>query len=320
MPPETSKKRQRSPSPTARHASSDDKASSPPPEKKKRRSSFTEHSLPSAQSRIPSPPAQKLTEPSSTTSTPPSSRQVDAKSSADHSTSSSLLRQDGQMSSRNVESPQSRNSRPPNIDRNRIDVKDGSRNGDGSQRRRSPQRRRNGERYSPAPRRSRTRSPIRRRSPKSTTRSVYGRRDAPPHPRRSRSPSPIRRSPPREEQPIRRPGGGTGRGRNVLAIAQRLAEERAREEVAQNAQVQRDRGVQQMSNQFYNARPEWVKERGRDWRKNESKIKGLRSFNNWIKSCISNRREGRGRCHHGGQDGRCRSGRSRGSCPSGGVS
>lgn len=41
-----------------------------------------------------------------------------------------------------------------------------------------------------------------------------------------------------------------------------------------------------MSNQFYNTRPEWVKERGREWRKNESKIKGLRSFNNWIKSCI----------------------------------
>ena len=29
-----------------------------------------------------------------------------------------------------------------------------------------------------------------------------------------------------------------------------------------------------------------MKERGRDWRKNESKIKGLRSFNNWIKSCL----------------------------------
>ena len=41
-----------------------------------------------------------------------------------------------------------------------------------------------------------------------------------------------------------------------------------------------------MSNQFYNARPEWVKERGRDWRRNESKIKGLRNFNNWIKSTI----------------------------------
>lgn len=32
----------------------------------------------------------------------------------------------------------------------------------------------------------------------------------------------------------------------------------------------------------YNAVPE----RGRDWRKTDSKIKGLRSFNNWIKSCI----------------------------------
>jgi len=50
--------------------------------------------------------------------------------------------------------------------------------------------------------------------------------------------------------------------------------------------IQRERGVQHMSNQFYNARPEYVKTLGRDWRKNESKIKGLRSFNNWIKSCI----------------------------------
>lgn len=32
----------------------------------------------------------------------------------------------------------------------------------------------------------------------------------------------------------------------------------------------------------YNAVPE----RGRDWRKTDSKIKGLRAFNNWIKSCI----------------------------------
>ena len=69
-------------------------------------------------------------------------------------------------------------------------------------------------------------------------------------------------------------------------MAQRLAEERERELEARNAQIQRERGVQHMSNQFYNSRPEWVKERGRDWRKNESKIKGLRSFNNWIKSCI----------------------------------
>lgn len=97
-------------------------------------------------------------------------------------------------------------------------------------------------------------------------------------PRRPRSPSPIRDSPPRE---IIRPGGGRGRGRNVLAEQQRLAAEReAKQAAAPN------RGVQEVSNQFYNARPEWVKERGRDWRRNESQIKGLRSFNNWIKSCI----------------------------------
>jgi len=34
--------------------------------------------------------------------------------------------------------------------------------------------------------------------------------------------------------------------------------------------------------QHYNAVPE----RGRDWRKTDSRIKGLRSFNNWVKSCI----------------------------------
>ncbi len=32
----------------------------------------------------------------------------------------------------------------------------------------------------------------------------------------------------------------------------------------------------------YNAVPE----RGREWRKTDSRIKGLRSFNNWVKSCI----------------------------------
>ena len=133
---------------------------------------------------------------------------------------------------------------------------------------------------------SRPRSPARYRPQATSSRSVYNRRDPPAPPRRSRSPSPIRQSPPREDQPSRRPGGGTGRGRNVLAIAQRLAEEREREQEQQNAQIQRERGVQHVSNQFYNSRPEWVKERGRDWRKNESKIKGLRAFNNWIKSYI----------------------------------
>lgn len=81
-----------------------------------------------------------------------------------------------------------------------------------------------------------------------------------------------------------RPGGVRGRGRNVLAEQQRLAAEREQKSAALHAQTKR--GIQEVSNQFYNARPEWVKERGRDWRRNESQIKGLRSFNNWIKSCL----------------------------------
>ena len=119
--------------------------------------------------------------------------------------------------------------------------------------------------------RRRSRSP-RRRSP-----NHYHSRRSPPR-ERPRSPSPIRDSPPRETI---RPGGARGRGRNVLAEQQRLAAEREAKQAAQA-----NRGVQEVSNQFYNARPEWVKERGRDWRRNESQIKGLRSFNNWVKSCL----------------------------------
>ncbi|EXJ76335.1 mRNA (guanine-N7-)-methyltransferase [Cladophialophora psammophila CBS 110553] len=121
----------------------------------------------------------------------------------------------------------------------------------------------------------RSRSPPRRRSPL----DAYRRR-SPPQERR-KSPSPIRGSPPRD---IIRPGGARGRGRNVLAEQQRLAAEREQKQAELHVQV--NRGVQDVSNQFYNARPEWVKERGRDWRRNESQIKGLRSFNNWIKSCL----------------------------------
>ncbi|KAI9826571.1 MAG: mRNA cap guanine-N7 methyltransferase [Thelocarpon impressellum] len=42
------------------------------------------------------------------------------------------------------------------------------------------------------------------------------------------------------------------------------------------------RGVQDVVKQHYNAVPE----RGREWRKTDSKIRGLRSFNNWVKSTI----------------------------------
>ena len=107
--------------------------------------------------------------------------------------------------------------------------------------------------------------------------SPYARRDPP----RRRSPSPISRPPPSSDAPPAK------RGRNVLAERERFAKEKEREQQQFSGHSSRNQtGVQTISNQFYNARPEWVKERGRDWRKNESKIKGLRSFNNWIKSCM----------------------------------
>lgn len=114
-----------------------------------------------------------------------------------------------------------------------------------------------------------------------TDRTYRRRSPARPPQRRSRSASPIRS--PTTQTTIIRPGGAKGRPRNVLAEQERLAAERAAKQAQQHIQ---DRGVQDVSNQFYNARPEWVKEKGRDWRRNESQIKGLRNYNNWVKSCL----------------------------------
>lgn len=147
-------------------------------------------------------------------------------------------------------------SRPtPSVYGRRPDSDRASRNGTPHRRSRSPDRRPRGDTNS-------RRSPVRNRN-------------------RSRSRSPARRSPTQQQA---RPGGRQGKGRNVLAEQERLAAERE-----QRLAASANRGVQDASNQFYNTRPEWVKERGRDWRKNESEIKGLRSYNNWVKSTLIQR-------------------------------
>ncbi|KHO01723.1 mRNA (guanine-N(7))-methyltransferase [Metarhizium album ARSEF 1941] len=71
------------------------------------------------------------------------------------------------------------------------------------------------------------------------------------------------------------------------AIRQRQLE-REREQAAQAAAAAEQnhmRGVHDVVRQHYNNVPE----RGRQWRTTDSKIKGLRVFNNWIKSCIIQR-------------------------------
>jgi len=79
-------------------------------------------------------------------------------------------------------------------------------------------------------------------------------------------------------RPRKRPGGASR-----IATADKEAviqRQHQREEEARRAAV--TRGVQDVVRQHYNAVPQ----RGRDWRKTDSRIKGLRAFNNWVKSTI----------------------------------
>ncbi|KKK13728.1 mRNA cap methyltransferase [Aspergillus ochraceoroseus] len=123
--------------------------------------------------------------------------------------------------------------------------------------------------------------------------SAYSRRDAndvtPVSSRNessNRSPSPLvpRRSPTPEAQTRqrKRPGGGARMGLVDRETIRRRQEERERAQEEDAMRVSRDRGVTDIVRQHYNAVPQ----RGREWRKTESKIKGLRSFNNWVKSTL----------------------------------
>jgi mRNA (guanine-N7-)-methyltransferase len=66
---------------------------------------------------------------------------------------------------------------------------------------------------------------------------------------------------------------------NQRREARRLQEEREREQQGGGRPAA---GVSDFVKQHYNAVPE----RGRQWRKTDSKIRGLRSFNNWVKSAL----------------------------------
>lgn len=79
-------------------------------------------------------------------------------------------------------------------------------------------------------------------------------------------------------RPRKRPGGASrisAVDREAVLKRQQEREEEARKAVA-------TRGVHDVVRQHYNAVPQ----RDRDWRKTDSLIKGLRSFNNWVKSTI----------------------------------
>lgn len=98
------------------------------------------------------------------------------------------------------------------------------------------------------------------------------------------SPKRVKRSPPVEDnsnqtpRPRKRPGGASRiseADKQAVLRRQQEREEDARKEAA-------TRGVHDVVRQHYNAVPE----RGRDWRKTDSRIKGIRTFNNWVKSTV----------------------------------
>ncbi|KAK5633366.1 hypothetical protein RRF57_009080 [Xylaria bambusicola] len=96
-----------------------------------------------------------------------------------------------------------------------------------------------------------------------------------PAKKRQRSTSPS-------EQPrkLKRPGQRARISNTEAAAIRQRHEQRERE----SAQAVSDaaRGINDIVRQHYNAVPE----RGRDWRKTGSRIKGLRVFNNWVKSTL----------------------------------
>jgi len=99
--------------------------------------------------------------------------------------------------------------------------------------------------------------------------------------RRSISPSTSSRrqvSPSSQPRKQKRPGQ---RARITDAEREHIRQKQIEREKELEAAVA-NQGIHDAVRQHYNAVPE----RGRDWRKTDSRIKGLRSFNNWVKSTI----------------------------------
>ncbi|GAM89896.1 hypothetical protein ANO11243_079360 [Dothideomycetidae sp. 11243] len=91
-----------------------------------------------------------------------------------------------------------------------------------------------------------------------------------------REPSPPR-SPP-AAAPRKRPGAGA----RIDAAARQAVEDRRRQREEEDRRQIAARNSNDLVATHYNMVPQ----RGRDWRKTDSSIRGLRSFNNWVKSAL----------------------------------
>ncbi|KAF6227570.1 hypothetical protein HO173_012209 [Letharia columbiana] len=84
--------------------------------------------------------------------------------------------------------------------------------------------------------------------------------------------------PPEASRPRKRPGGAA----RISKADSEAVLQRQQQRAEEDRHAAATRGVEEVVRQHYNAVPQ----RGREWRKTDSRIKGLRSFNNWIKSTI----------------------------------
>ena len=91
-------------------------------------------------------------------------------------------------------------------------------------------------------------------------------------------------SPPYHPRNLERPGQRALTPHNEATAIRQRHEQREREsaQAASDVTAHGQRGINDIVRQHYNAVPE----RGRDWRKTGSRIKGLRVFNNWVKSTL----------------------------------
>lgn len=112
-----------------------------------------------------------------------------------------------------------------------------------------------------------------------------------PQPYNAKSLQPAKRravSPSEQPRKLKRPGARARFSEAEREAIRQRQLDRERELAAATAaqeESNRIRGINDVVRQHYNNVPE----RGRDWRTRDSKIKGLRVFNNWIKSCIIQR-------------------------------
>jgi mRNA (guanine-N7-)-methyltransferase len=123
------------------------------------------------------------------------------------------------------------------------------------------------------------------RPSRSKERADYSSRDDQAGRKRRRSPTPDAppksppRSPPRQRK---RPGQASRIAQDEKEALRQRQIEREKEQQTATETLVNSRGVHDVVRQHYNAVPQ----RGREWRRTDSRIKGLRSYNNWVKSVL----------------------------------